>query len=39
MEEPNVDEREWVMGFHTNIIIMFGLSKRIVGKFWGKSWI
>jgi hypothetical protein len=29
MEESNVDEREWAMGFHTNTIVMLSLSKKI----------
>jgi len=27
MEEPNADEKEWAMGFHTNITTMQGISK------------
>jgi hypothetical protein len=29
MEEPNVDERERAMGFHTSTITMQGISKGI----------
>jgi hypothetical protein len=39
MEDPNANEREWVMGFHTSTIIMsFTFLKQLVGEFWGKSW-
>jgi hypothetical protein len=36
MEEPNVDEREWAMGFHTNNIVMLNLSKRICRQILGQ---
>jgi hypothetical protein len=28
MEEPNVVEREWAMGFHTNTIVVQGIFER-----------
>ncbi len=31
-----MDERQWAMGFHTNIIVMFGLSKRICRQILGR---
>jgi hypothetical protein len=33
LEEPNVDEREWVMGFHIGVFgISKGVQKRILGQ-------
>jgi hypothetical protein len=39
MEKPNVDEREWAMGFHINTTTVQGISKRTYKQILGQLWI
>jgi hypothetical protein len=38
MEKPNVDGREWAMGFHIDTIIVPNLLEGAYRWIWGKSW-